>query len=139
MGLRTGPPPVAPGRSRRSSGEGCVDSEGYARIQVRGRGRRVHRLVMEVVLGRALAEEEDVHHRDGNRLHNCPPNLQVMTHDHHTWHHLHVLPLVGYCEQCGEPYLQKVKWGKPRRFCSFGCYLGFRQEHRREAEAGVGG
>ena len=117
MGLKTGPPPRPPGRRIRAAGSGSLDSEGYAALRVGGVWHRVHRLVMELRLGRPLGPEECVHHRDGNKTHNCPPNLELTTNDAHSWHHHHTLPLVGYCLQCGEPFLQKRSHRKPRRFC----------------------
>jgi hypothetical protein len=36
-----------------------------------------HRLVMESLLGRVLNSWENVHHKDGNRQHNDPSNLEL--------------------------------------------------------------
>ena len=36
-----------------------------------------HRYVMEQIMGRALHKWESVHHRDGNRQHNDPANLEL--------------------------------------------------------------
>ena len=36
-----------------------------------------HRLVMAQLLGRALENDESVHHKDGNRLNNDPANLEL--------------------------------------------------------------
>jgi hypothetical protein len=44
---------------------------------------RLHRLVMEVVLGRFLESHEHVHHIDGNKRNNDPENLEIMTNEHH--------------------------------------------------------
>lgn len=42
------------------------------------RRARAHRLVIEMLAGRTLAEDEHVHHQDFNKLNNCPCNLILM-------------------------------------------------------------
>ena len=58
-------------------GAGTVNRKGYRHI---GRNRRQipeHRIVMEEVLGRALAPGENVHHRNGVKDDNRPENLEL--------------------------------------------------------------
>lgn len=75
----------AAGRWKRSTG--CyVDSKGYLTVTCGPqRGQRVHRLVAERMLGRALRKDEDVHHRNGNKLDNRPENLEILGHRQHGW------------------------------------------------------
>ncbi|MEK7113035.1 MAG: HNH endonuclease signature motif containing protein [Patescibacteria group bacterium] len=52
---------------------------GYMTVYVgRGKYELEHRLVMEMFLGRALAENEIVHHSNGNKLDNRLENLEIM-------------------------------------------------------------
>jgi len=61
-----------------------VDSKGYLTITAGPlRGVRVHRLIAAAKLGRPLEKDEDVHHRDGNKLNCAPNNLQVTGHREH--------------------------------------------------------
>ena len=61
-----------------------VDSKGYLTITAGPlRGKRLHTLIAEAMLGRELKPDEDVHHRDGNKL-NCHwKNLQVLGKQEH--------------------------------------------------------
>lgn len=63
-----------------------IDSKGYLTIKAGPlRDKRVHVLVAEAMLGRALKEDEDVDHKDGNKLNPHPSNLIVRskaTHGH---------------------------------------------------------
>jgi len=50
-------------------------------------GRHEHRRVAEQMLGRPLADNEIVHHKDGNKHNNSPDNLEVMTQSEHMKEH----------------------------------------------------
>lgn len=54
-----------------------VHSKGYRYIRHNGRQVVEQRVVMERVLGRPLRAHENVHHRDGDKLNNDPPNLEL--------------------------------------------------------------
>lgn len=60
------------------------DSKGYLTITAGPqRYKRVHTLVAEAMLGRELKPDEDVHHKDENKL-NCDwRNLEVLGHKDH--------------------------------------------------------
>lgn len=53
-----------------------------------GRNRAVHRVRMEAHLGRELATEEHVHHRDENKLNNEMNNLEVKHCSDHAREHM---------------------------------------------------
>ena len=61
-----------------------VDSKGYLTITAGPlRGVRVHRLVGAAKIGRPLKKDEDVHHKDLNKLNCSPDNLDILGHAEH--------------------------------------------------------
>lgn len=61
---------------------------GYVEI-TRGenKGRGLHVVIMEEIIGRKLFAFECVHHKDKDRSNNNPDNLQLMTRSKHASHH----------------------------------------------------
>lgn len=61
------------------NGGSHVDEKGYLRISAGPhRGRRVHDMIAEAMMGRELRKDEHAHHRDGNKL-NCDwRNIEVL-------------------------------------------------------------
>ena len=58
-----------------------VDENGYLRWES---GTLVHRYVAEIyVVHRKLLPNEEVHHKNGNKLDNRSSNLEVLTHQQH--------------------------------------------------------
>lgn len=51
------------------------------------KGRSVHCVVMEKIIGRKLHKNEIVHHKDGNRSNNHPDNLELKTRSKHARDH----------------------------------------------------
>jgi len=62
--------------------EGRIWLDDYTQIRV-----KKHRWLMEKHLGRSLLIDEDVHHKDGNKLNNDMSNLEVISHGAHTTLH----------------------------------------------------
>lgn len=87
----------------------------------------LHRVIMEIRLGRILGAREIVHHRDGNKKNNNVRNLEVMTLSQHTSLHMRER---GYsltvfrCSSCGsmtERRANRTK-GMVALYCSRRCY-----------------
>lgn len=71
--LQRGKRPLGEIKKVGPKGGGYTDGYGYRRI---GK-RKVHRIVMEGVLGRPLLRSEEVHHKNGNPSDNRPENLEL--------------------------------------------------------------
>jgi hypothetical protein len=66
-----------------------IDSNGYRRIRVgKYKYRNEHIIVAEKAIGRPLAKDEVVHHKNGDRLDNHPDNLMVMKNSDHIRLHM---------------------------------------------------
>lgn len=72
---RTGEP--GPAEPQFIRGAGSIDSHGYLIVTENGRRGPQHRFVMERILGRFLWPDENVHHKNGDRLDNRPENLEL--------------------------------------------------------------
>lgn len=59
-----------------------------------------HRYVVEKALGRRLADDEVVHHRNGDKMDNKLENLEVLSRSGHAHKHLGRTP-ESHCEVCG--------------------------------------
>lgn len=88
----------------------CHTSHGYMRVKVPGypgsdRGWMLeHRYVLERVLGRRLARQDVVHHRNGDRQDNRLSNLLLVTvHSHGEQHRLFPRPRL-ICKNCGRVF-----------------------------------
>ncbi len=107
-----------------------ITNNGYRLIAIRVDGKRKlvleHRYVMEQYIGRTLASNEFVHHKDGDRLNNTIANLAVMDGPEHSRMHypdsairewsqpgshtsagIEVVAVT--CEQCGITIVRQAK------------------------------
>lgn len=60
----------------------------YKAIKVNGKKIDEHRYIMEVHLGRKLATNEVVHHKDDNKFNNEISNLELMSRSEHSRMHM---------------------------------------------------
>ncbi len=64
-----------------------ANSIGYLRVCAGGNYVDVHRLLMMYYLKRELNSNEDVHHKDNNKLNCALSNLELISHSEHTSRH----------------------------------------------------
>lgn len=62
---------------------GCINSQGYKIITINGKQFYEHRIIIEDFTGRKLNYDEDVHHKDGNKLNNNVDNLEIINKGEH--------------------------------------------------------
>ena len=79
-----------------------------------------HRHIASVMIGRWLARDEIVHHRDGNRSNNSPGNLVVTTMSKHATEHARLAGLnIKEVRECG--FCKEEFYTVRGKFCSDRC------------------
>jgi hypothetical protein len=76
----------------------------------------VHRIVASEMLGRWILPEEHVHHIDGNKRHNDPENLQILSASEHARLEIKLRNLAAgkediFCSSCGKKLNRLSKTG----------------------------
>ena len=104
----------------------------YRMRKVAGRRILEHRLIMERLLGRRLATNEVVHHKNGDAFDNRPDNLVVLSPlEHGRLHHLRH-SLTNTCVICGQDFVpHKTKRGR-KQTCGALCLHALRCQRSRE-------
>jgi len=60
----------------------CLERGGHSAYK-KVYGKHTHRVIAEMMLGRELLSNEVAHHKNFNRLDNCPENIEVITRSEH--------------------------------------------------------
>lgn len=81
---------------RNENGKGTIDDSGYKRFKINGKVISEHKIIMETYLNRELLPEENIHHKNGNRLDNRIENLEL-------W---------NTKQPSGQKIEDKIKWAK---------------------------
>ena len=103
---------------------------GYQTVQLEGRRKLVHRVVMEILLGRPLRRQEHVHHLNGDPADNRPANLRLLSASAHTVATHALYAVVGRCMACGRLFYRRKRAPRRGLFCHRACFVSYMRTHR---------
>jgi hypothetical protein len=86
-----------------------LNSSGYKKIRVGDTYKYEHRYMVEQSLGRELTSDEDVHHKDGNKLNNVLSNLEVLTKKEHAIKHGNWLGEKNHTSKLNKKKVQEIR------------------------------
>lgn len=107
-----------------------------------GYALRTH-VVWWLQTGKSHRKDEDIHHKDENKLNDVFCNLEVLRHGKHAAFHRQLAPINRKCRNCKKDFSIPRSRGKERiratRFCSQECYHAYPRAkfHRRRISAGL--
>lgn len=120
-------------RTAAGGGYWFITKKGHPMADAKGRILE-HRYVMSEFMGRPLASDEIVHHKDEDRGNNDISNLEIMTPSQHGTHHskpAQVMTLI--CKKCGKEVFRSARQVNGKRlFCSRSCSASFYGRGERE-------
>jgi protein-arginine kinase activator protein McsA len=93
----------------------------YLTVKINGKTKLKHRHIMEQYLGRTLARNEQVHHRNEDIRDNRIENLQVLTVQAHMAQHKTKHPKESTCTVCGETFTPAPTKRARAKTCSTHC------------------
>ena len=93
----------------------------YRKLKVRGKNIDEHRYIMELHIGRKLARNEVVHHKNGNKFDNRIENLEVIPISKHSQLHNQIYPDTKKCVMCGKVFEVSRHHRNRARVCSDEC------------------
>lgn len=99
-----------------------------------GREMLEHRYVMEQIIGRPVADDEQVHHINHNGLDNRPANLELVTVPEHGLRH-RVYPSTKPCAVCGETYAPHPDRRGSSQTCGKECASALKSQRMAEFHA----
>lgn len=112
----------------------------YKTIKRNGKTKLLHRHVAEQKLGRALRQDEHVHHENEERWDNSPSNLDVLPAEAHIKLHADERlkhPRMKNCAVCGAPFEPHPTKRKRAKTCSKQCADTLRGITERATKASV--
>lgn len=111
---------------------GYVRKDGYRIIYVDSVAQYEHRYVVEKHLGVKLTFDQNIHHKDGNKLNNNIENLEVISRADHISqkHPCKKNPeIFTECRMCNRTFSAKKYRKKIQVFCSKNCMYSYIRKH----------